>query len=109
MVRALQYLSRAASQGFAPARVRLGDYHYYGWGTEVDFSQAAVHYRIASDQLHSAQAMFNLGYMHEQGLGMKQVRLVDLMFAVEFLLNVFFYSFAGRTSGQKILRHGSRS
>jgi len=73
MVRALQYLSRAAAQGYAPARVRLGDYYYYGWGTEVDFSSAAVHYRIASDQLHSAQAMFNLGYMHEQGLGMKQV------------------------------------
>ena len=72
-VRALQYLSRAAAQGYAPARVRLGDYYYYGWGTEVDFTSAAAHYRIASDQLHSAQAMFNLGYMHEQGLGMKQV------------------------------------
>lgn len=72
MVRALQYLGRAAAQGYAPARVRLGDYFYYGWGTEVDFSTAAVHYRIASDQLHSAQAMFNLGFMHEQGLGMKQ-------------------------------------
>lgn len=72
MVRALQYLGRAAAQGYAPARVRLGDYYYYGWGTDVDFASAAVHYRIASDQLHSAQAMFNLGYMHEQGLGMKQ-------------------------------------
>jgi len=72
MVRTLQYLGRAAAQGYAPARVRLGDYFYYGWGTEVDFSTAAVHYRIASDQLHSAQAMFNLGFMHEQGLGMKQ-------------------------------------
>jgi len=72
MVRALQYLGRAAAQGYAPARVRLGDYFYYGWGTDVDFSAAAVHYRIASDQLHSAQAMFNLGFMHEQGLGMKQ-------------------------------------
>ncbi len=75
MVRALQYLGRAAAQGYAPARVRLGDYYYYGWGAEVDFASAAVHYRIASDQLHSAQAMFNLGYMHEQGLGMKQVQL----------------------------------
>lgn len=73
MVRALQYFGRAAAQGYAPARVRLGDYYYYGWGADVDFASAAVHYRIASDQLHSAQAMFNLGYMHEQGLGMKQV------------------------------------
>lgn len=29
-------------------------------------------FRMASDQQHNAQAMFNLGYMHEQGLGMKK-------------------------------------
>lgn len=27
---------------------------------------------MASDQQHNAQAMFNLAYMHEQGLGMKK-------------------------------------
>lgn len=27
---------------------------------------------MASEQQHNAQAMFNLGYMHEQGLGMKK-------------------------------------
>lgn len=27
---------------------------------------------MASDQQHNAQAMFNLGYMHEQGLGMQK-------------------------------------
>uniref|UniRef100_A0A674AYM5 Uncharacterized protein n=1 Tax=Salmo trutta TaxID=8032 RepID=A0A674AYM5_SALTR len=27
---------------------------------------------MASEQQHSAQAMFNLGYMHEKGLGIKQ-------------------------------------
>lgn len=27
---------------------------------------------MASDQHHNAQAMFNLGYMHEQGLGMQK-------------------------------------
>lgn len=33
-----------------------------------------MHYisRMASEQQHNAQAMFNLGYMHEQGLGMKK-------------------------------------
>lgn len=30
------------------------------------------HYRLASEQQHNAQAMFNLGYMHEQGLGMRR-------------------------------------
>lgn len=39
--------------------------------------------RKASDQQYNAQAMFNLGYMHEQGLGMKKdwhlaKRLYDL-------------------------------
>ncbi|XP_006817427.1 protein sel-1 homolog 1 [Saccoglossus kowalevskii] len=70
--RALLQWSRAAAQGYTHARVKLGDYHYYGYGTQVDYETAAVHYRLASEQQHSAQAMFNLGYMHEQGLGMKQ-------------------------------------
>ena len=62
--------------GYTVARVKIGDYHYYGYGTEVDYETAAMHYRMASEQQHNAQAMFNLGYMHEQGLGMKQVWLV---------------------------------
>lgn len=55
--------------------MKIGDYLYYGYGTEVDYESAAVHYRMASEQQHNAQAMFNLGYMHEHGLGMKQVRI----------------------------------
>lgn len=61
------------TKGYAVARVKLGDYHYYGYGTSVDYETAAAHYRLASEQQHNAQAMFNLGYMHEQGLGLKQV------------------------------------
>lgn len=71
-VRALMYWNRAAGQGYSIARVKLGDYHYYGYGTAVDYETAATHYRIASEQQRNAQAMFNLAYMHEQGLGMKQ-------------------------------------
>lgn len=71
-VRALMYWSRAAGQGYSAAQVKLGDYYYYGLGTNVDYETAAMHYRIASDHQHNAQAMFNLGYMHEQGLGMEQ-------------------------------------
>jgi len=70
--RALVYWSRAAAQGYSAARVRLGDYYYYGWGTDTDYETAAGHYRIASEQQNNAQAMFNLGYMHELGLGMKR-------------------------------------
>ena len=36
-----------------------------------------MHYRMASEQQNNAQAMFNLGYMHEYGIGMKQVWTVE--------------------------------
>lgn len=68
------WLSSATVAGYTSARVKVGDYHYYGQGTELDYEIAATHYRVASDQQHNAQAMFNLAYMHEQGLGMKRVR-----------------------------------
>jgi SEL1 protein len=42
-------------QGYSAARVRLGDYYYYGWGTDVDYETAASHYRIASEQQNNAQ------------------------------------------------------
>ncbi|XP_055394799.1 protein sel-1 homolog 1 isoform X2 [Bubalus kerabau] len=70
--RALLHWNRAASQGYTVARIKLGDYHFYGFGTDVDYETAFIHYRLASEQQHSAQAMFNLGYMHEKGLGIKQ-------------------------------------
>lgn len=70
LVRALLYWGRAAAQGYSAAQVKLGDYYYYGLGTNIDYETAAIHYRLASDQQHNAQATFNLGYMHEQGLGM---------------------------------------
>lgn len=38
-------------------------------GTEVDYDRAAEAYMHAKSQLN-AQAMFNLGYMHEHGLGL---------------------------------------
>merc|ERR1712112_149954 len=86
--RALVYWQRAAAQGYSAARVRLGDYYYYGWGTGIDYETAAGHYRIASEQQNNAQAMFNLGYMHELGLGMKR----DIHLAKRF------YDMAAETS-----------
>lgn len=68
--------------GYTVARIKLGDYHYYGYGTDVDYETAVIHYRLASEQQHSAQAMFNLGYMHEKGLGIKQVGAVGLLTCV---------------------------
>ncbi|XP_053140554.1 protein sel-1 homolog 2 isoform X7 [Hemicordylus capensis] len=60
--------TRAATQGNAFARIKLGDYHYYGVGTRRDYIAAVVHYNLAANQ-QSAQAMFNLAYMYEHGLG----------------------------------------
>ena len=74
--------------GYSAARVRLGDYYYYGHGTNVDYEAAAYHYRIASEQQNNAQAMFNLAYMHELGHGMKQ----DIHLAKRF------YDMAAETS-----------
>ncbi|KAL8173351.1 UNVERIFIED_CONTAM: Protein sel-1 2 [Gekko kuhli] len=65
---ALLLWNRAATQGNTFARIKMGDYHYYGFGTERDYIAAVVHYTLAADQ-YSAQAMFNLGFMCEHGLG----------------------------------------
>ncbi|CAL8078875.1 unnamed protein product [Calicophoron daubneyi] len=70
--RALVQWQRSATQGSTSSRVKLGDYYYYGWGTEVNYVKAVQHYRIASEMHHNSQAMFNLAYMHEQGLGLKR-------------------------------------
>ncbi|XP_040563277.1 protein sel-1 homolog 2 [Lepeophtheirus salmonis] len=90
--RALVYWSRSAAQGYSAARVRLGDYYYYGLGTSIDFETAAFHYRIASEQ-SNAQAMFNLGYMHELGVGMKK----DIHLAKRF------YDMASESSSDAIV------
>ncbi|XP_078042478.1 HMG-coA reductase degradation 3 [Augochlora pura] len=74
LVRALSLWARAAAQGYSAAQVKLGDAHYYGRGTKVDYEAAASHYRLASEPDPNAQAMFNLGYMHERGLGLARDR-----------------------------------
>ncbi|KAM4842088.1 protein sel-1 homolog 2 isoform 1-T1 [Thomomys bottae] len=78
---ALLLWNRAAVQGNAFARVKIGDYHYYGYGTKKDYQTAATHYSIAADKYHSAQAMFNLAYMYEHGLGIaKDIHLARRLY-----------------------------
>tara|TARA_R110002050_G_scaffold272712_1_gene416513 strand:+ start:872 stop:1285 length:414 start_codon:yes stop_codon:yes gene_type:complete len=49
--------------------MRLGDFYYYGFGgVNVNYDRSIALYRYASDR-DIAQASFNLGYMHENGLG----------------------------------------
>ena len=56
----------------------LGDYYYYGHGTDPDMELAVDQYRLASDKLSNPQAMFNLGYMYENGIGLQQVKPIDV-------------------------------
>ncbi|XP_064404029.1 protein sel-1 homolog 1-like [Halichondria panicea] len=90
--RALLYWNRAAAQGYAEARVKLGDYYYYGQGTSVNYEVAAHQYRMASDKQTCAQAMFNLGYMYQEGLGLEK----------DFHLAKRFYDMASETSAEAI-------
>lgn len=88
--RALVYWNRAAAQGYNIARLKLGDCYYYGKGTDVDYQSAASHYKYASEVSHNPQAMFNLAYMHENGLGLKR----DMHLAKRF------YDMASETSSE---------
>ncbi len=79
------YWNRAANQGNVDARIKMGDYFYYGNGQassahpwrllphgKADFTKAAAYYQTAADSEHSAQAMWNLGWMHETGTGVEK-------------------------------------
>ncbi|CAN6465964.1 unnamed protein product [Victoria cruziana] len=57
----------ASEQGNEHAALLIGDAYYYGRGTDRDYERAAEAY--AHSKLN-AQAMFNLGYMHEHGEGL---------------------------------------
>ncbi|KAF7634675.1 hypothetical protein Mgra_00005923 [Meloidogyne graminicola] len=83
---------RAANQDYPIARVKLGDYKYYGLGSETDLQEAAEHYKIAAQTHQNAQAMFNLGYMHENGLGVTK----DLFLAKRY------YDLAAETSTEAV-------
>ena len=67
--RALHMYRLAAQQGNIEAELKLGDYKFYGYGTERDLEAAVSHYRAASEA-RSAHGMFNLAYMYAHGLGL---------------------------------------
>lgn len=59
-------------QGNVDALLQLGDSHWYGRGAVRDWGRAAALYQTAS-KFRNAQALFNLGFMHEYGAGLPQV------------------------------------
>ncbi|KAJ1648212.1 ERAD-associated protein [Coemansia erecta] len=66
---AMVYWTRAANQNIPDARIKQGDHFYYGRGAERNPTKAAAAYRIAADAEKNGLAMWNLGYMFENGIG----------------------------------------
>ncbi|ORZ33284.1 hypothetical protein BCR44DRAFT_1501396 [Catenaria anguillulae PL171] len=66
---ALLYWIRSANLNNDDARVKVGDYYYYGRGTPQSYSLAAASYAAATQSQQSGIAMWNLGYMYHHGLG----------------------------------------
>jgi len=69
---ALIYWTRSAKQANIDSLVKMGDYYLSGIGTEVDPVKAASCYSAAAEHQASAQALWNLGWMHENGIGVSQ-------------------------------------
>ena len=69
---ALIYWTRSAKQQNWDSLVKMGDYYLSGLGTAVSPENAAACYQAAAGTLQSAQAMWNLGWMHENGVGIEQ-------------------------------------
>jgi SEL1 protein len=69
---ALIYWTRSAEQKNVDSMVKMGDYYLNGFGTNADQEKAAQCYQAAADTMQSAQANWNLGWMHENGIGIDQ-------------------------------------
>lgn len=69
---ALIYWTRSAKQSNIDSMVKMGDYYLYGIGAPMDVDKAAACYASASEFHQSAQALYNLGWMHENGVGLTQ-------------------------------------
>jgi SEL1 protein len=74
---ALTQWIRAADQRNIDALVKVGDYYYHGLGVVEESEQtrlekAARYYQSAADTQVSALAMWNLGWMYENGIGVPQ-------------------------------------
>jgi len=69
---ALLYWTRSAKQSNIDSLVKMGDYYFEGLGTLPDQEKAAACYQAAAESHGSAQAYWNLGWMHENGIGIEQ-------------------------------------
>ncbi|TFY81441.1 hypothetical protein EWM64_g2573 [Hericium alpestre] len=74
---ALLQWTRSAAQNNVDALVKVGDYYYHGLGVPDEpesarWEKAAGYYQSAADTQVSALAMWNLGWMYENGYGVPQ-------------------------------------
>ena len=70
---ALVYWTRSAKQANVDSLVKMGDYYLDGLGLDQpDSAKAADCYHSAANTMVSAQAMWNVGWMHENGIGIEQ-------------------------------------
>jgi len=69
---ALMYWTRSAKQSNIDSLVKMGDYYLGGIGTQADTEKAASCYTAACEYHQSAQALYNLAWMHENGIGLTQ-------------------------------------
>ncbi|TPX09304.1 uncharacterized protein E0L32_009496 [Thyridium curvatum] len=68
----LIHWTRSSRQGNIDSLVKMGDYYLSGIGAEPDVDKAVQCYTGASEYHQSAQALYNLGWMHENGVGLNQ-------------------------------------
>ncbi|KAJ5091359.1 Tetratricopeptide-like helical [Penicillium alfredii] len=69
---ALIYWTRSAKQANIDSLVKMGDYYLSGIGAILDADKASTCYHNAAEAHHSAQAYWNLGWMHENGVAVAQ-------------------------------------
>lgn len=69
---ALIYWTRSSKQANIDSLIKMGDYYLAGMGTVFDADKASTCYHNAADAHHSAQAYWNLGWMHENGVAVPQ-------------------------------------
>ena len=82
---ALTQWTRSAAQRNVDALVKVGDYYYHGLGVPDEpealrWEKAAKYYQSAADTQVSALAMWNLGWMYENGVGVPQVSVFKLRY-----------------------------
>lgn len=69
---ALIYWTRSAKQANIDSLIKMGDYYLSGTGAGLDAEKASTCYHNAAEAHHSAQAYWNLGWMHENGVAVAQ-------------------------------------